>query len=1230
MQGTSIKPKALCCRSRSTIGAAVLMANLIFPLLPIVSRAADIPDAVIERALQIPGADASVLQLVESNSPFQYGYGTYWSVQRYPWPPLPFNWLSDQEGISVYSAGPGVFLVDDRSFDYDGELLAQTIFTALEMDGGGGGDGGTPLYATNDLWLELVSTSILSPTNLSASLVVHTPEIYGVYDLFFKTSLSPSNAWYWVARGLPGQTNFYLVNLPVDGGFFILGTTNFTDTNALTAAYRGLIGGTDTLTNDFDHDGLPDYWEILNFGDLRRDAGGDYDSDGQSNGAEYANGSDPNDIVFSLQFASRYINSNSATGDVVVAAGVPASMTGIVNSTNFVSASWRLYGSNVVVSLGTNDGDYAVWVGLRGRGYTSNEIWREFTLTRDTVPPLLVITSTVPGTTARPLLQLEGYSTEPLSTVTFNLTNAAGFLTNQAGYLVAQYIDTNTLKFTTNWFHCYDIPLTNGSNIISLRGADLAGNVTITNLTIALDLSLGTNAPSFTVLWPPDDSLVAGTNFTLWGSIDDDTASVTVSGSGFPPVSGLVERGGQFRVQNLLLAQATNVLTISVTNAAGSGSSQQLTVRKSSVSLTIDPISPGQFSGPTFTLSGTVGDSSQQVFVNGNPATVNPSNNTYGITLPTPQGGGSANIDVAAGPDNSNILARQSVVLDIPSRVRAAAYADSYYSFSQTICDGTPTFITARNRTWEEGVGGGSYEHDENATAPPFTCDSQVQWPAYWPDGQTVIGTSCHGPFTNTLSLPWQNGQFGTRSWFAGEIVDCGFGTREQILQRNAQTAIEIAAGGPAESGRSRLIRLTVSAAGYSPALVNNPNAAGDVPIPASNILFAGEPLTPTATNAFVAEIDLAAASGSVQNLPITVAGTNSQFYSLSAKAEDRTFSVSANGVILGTNNVVTNANFIVGQILTFSTNDLHLPANVASRSVQWTFEGHFLNDSNLPCPDCSTNYTTNSAKLTNDTTTAWWVSGGNPPATYTARLTETFKLSNGSIVSNSAQGLFSILRPLPAFRAEIRDGVHVDTNYFFTSPRGEPHPPGTYLHFGTSSSSANDGIVFIYTNAPLAPDSTTYGQYSLAQVIETYRQRYNRFTNDVCEAGYETNDLHGLDGSYPSLGPASEAAYSPEVWADSPGAALTTAHWLSQSNSFTTYLMFQPKPYSGSVAVPMLKVGWTWSGSATNNPWGIRSGAPSTNNLGTTEDFPFWTHIITAVDTSPENMVRTNCFDEN
>jgi hypothetical protein len=46
---------------------------------------------------------------------------------------------------------------------------------------------------------------------------------------------------------------------------------------------------------DQDGDGLPDQWELENFGNLEQDGGGDPDEDGLNNLGEYGAGTDPND-----------------------------------------------------------------------------------------------------------------------------------------------------------------------------------------------------------------------------------------------------------------------------------------------------------------------------------------------------------------------------------------------------------------------------------------------------------------------------------------------------------------------------------------------------------------------------------------------------------------------------------------------------------------------------------------------------------------------------------------------------------------------------------------------------------------------------------------------------------------------------------------------------------------------------------------------------------------------
>ena len=84
------------------------------------------------------------------------------------------------------------------------------------------------------------------------------------------------------------------------------GATNDFDLDTFNnlAEYTAGSNPTNALStpNDLDADGLPDAWEITNFGNVNQSASGDPDRDGFSNLVEYQNGSDPN-------------NPNSVPGD---------------------------------------------------------------------------------------------------------------------------------------------------------------------------------------------------------------------------------------------------------------------------------------------------------------------------------------------------------------------------------------------------------------------------------------------------------------------------------------------------------------------------------------------------------------------------------------------------------------------------------------------------------------------------------------------------------------------------------------------------------------------------------------------------------------------------------------------------------------------------------------------------------------------------------------------------
>jgi len=74
-------------------------------------------------------------------------------------------------------------------------------------------------------------------------------------------------------------------------------------------------------------------------------------------------------------------------------------------------------------------------------------------------------------------------------------------VSNAQGFVTAQHYDTNLLADTTNWFQCFDIPLTNGLNRVTLHAVDLAGNVTTVATNYTLDYSGATNAPVFQLFW---------------------------------------------------------------------------------------------------------------------------------------------------------------------------------------------------------------------------------------------------------------------------------------------------------------------------------------------------------------------------------------------------------------------------------------------------------------------------------------------------------------------------------------------------------------------------------------------------------------------------------------------------------------------------------------------------------------------------------------------------------
>lgn len=663
-------------------------------------------------------------------------------------------------------------------------------------------------FTTNDGWT--VYFDIMGGTNEVDYDIFSTPDLTGG-DI-------TNSVWTWLETGRVCETH-YFTNQATNQTFYIL-----------------TIPGADR-----DGDGLYDGWEWKHFGTLAQTAEGDFDGNGISNGEAYTNSVDPNEIQFALDFGTRFVNADNATGNIFVSQGVPEQMAVLINSTNFTAAIWQPYQSNITASLGRTDGEYSVWVGLRGHSWLSGQTWRGVTITRDTVPPELFITQPSSNLMVQPVLQLLGHANEPLLTVHYDLTNAAGLQTNLPGYVTQQHLDTNTLRYTTNWWQCYDVALETNENSLVLRVVDRAGNETSTNVDYTLDYSGDTNAPIIALTWPEENALVAGSSFALRGELDDATASVKVE-LGANSYSGTVERDGQFEVPALPLIAATNTLTVIATDVAGNSRTNTRVVRQSSETLTINPVDASQLTGPTVNLSGTVGVSEQNVWVNNLPAEVE--GNTWNITVPTPTDN-VANFNVQTGPTLESPTALQSLSTETPPHIEPVGYTEEIYVGQTGDCGSGWFTLTESRRDW----------------------------------------TPEEGPFEN-LGLPaWQNlifysGQSDVHP-FPNDCAATYIQTYKLILK--SHTKVELRVGGVKEFERMRLVRMTVAAAAYTNELTIG-IAPGDIPIPVSSLRLYGQTPTATATNAYVGELFVAFPAGSTNEATFEVAGTNA--YSFAVQAE--------------------------------------------------------------------------------------------------------------------------------------------------------------------------------------------------------------------------------------------------------------------------------------------------------------------------------------------------------
>lgn len=1132
-----------------------------------------------------------------------------------PLPPFPFL-PANFAGAPVYFIGNGQYLIDNTGVDGATAPQARSMarnsafdLSSLPGDGGDSGGGGTYTnsyvpytFPTNGLWLQITNVA-----NELAYLNLMNATNY-VYEILSTTDLSATN-WTIELEVFPTNASVMPFTVPQ------FGRTNL---------FLWAMDWTGVTENE---NTTPDWWFWLYFGTVALS-----DTNLDSQGAntllsDYQSGIDPNVISFALVVTNNYVGNPGVPVQLNVSQGTPGYIAVVRDDTNYMAdANWQPFtGTNINANLPAAEGWHDVWIGLQGLPASATRTWQWNRFKLDLTPPQIILTGPS-STVSQNLIQLTGYSPESLSQISCDISNALGILTNQQVQVLDRFYDTNTWEFTTNTFQAFDIGLTNGLNTLTIHATDIAGNVTVTNFSVTLVSD--TNAPVISLTWPQNGAQLCGTSFTVSGAMDDPSATITAmlvdTNGNTNTFTGLIERNGSFWFDSLPLTGGTNWLTLTAVDIWGNTTITNLAVSQSAITLTIDPVDTNQLYLPAINLTGTVSDSTCSIWANGVPG-VNNGDGTWGATNVPVSAGGAASFYVSAYPAADTVSTNTvnpnanpsdpnsssvTTVVDKPSRVYVESYEHTDAGFSHAIDNGllfNDDAITASATvSWQDGIGGGGAAYMsgvQNAyyTDGPVTntCNTAQTWPASFypnlPAGTYSTNGCMDGGSSPPSPVTWQHVGVQTRQDCLINSFDPDYGSYQNVWhstgQTNAQAKIKLYTGGRAYVSQQNLWGISGSATEHritGSYYWGNTPIYQDFAVPSQKIAMGNVGQLGTDGNFYIV-----LPNDTTKDITPAVNGLNN--YAFTAYAQTNTPYITANGFPLASSYVVANANYLVGQNISFALGGL--TNGETATNFHWTLEGTYFNESNQPCTTCSTNYTKNTNLLSNAAiTNCWWVSGRfNPPMTYTATVICDLIFNNGNAQKTyHTTGKFSMARP-SAKISPVTTSVLVWTNNYGV----------VYLSFAQPSSNSN-GITFYYT---LKIPSGFSGSPVWAQV-------------DSAPASLALDNK----GTWHSAvfyvpGPYLDTSYPYNMWVgtnavDSPDLQLSglPKNYIAavESDNMNMWLLFQP---SGGHVVPLRVVNWWWSGYATNYGagWGLKIGTNSVNPTDAdAETYPVWYDNVT------------------
>ena len=730
------------------------------------------------------------------------------------------------------AAGPDEFIDPAPSYTTNAPVFRAIMGTGYVQYLGAA----TNWAASSNVWMSGVTANLGSNGLTTISFSVQGGSSNVLYDVFGAAGLSgniTNTDWSWLGQ-VSAAGRFCIAGLPNAAVFIILGTPYDQDGDGLTDAFERLSSHSDPKNAQSLCPGIPDWWIWIYFGNASVSA---TNFDGHPLLYYYTNGINPNIVSFTFSATNNYVNQSSVPVQISLLTGIPSYYAVLVDDTNLADADWLLYrGTNITVNLGATQGWHEVQVGLRAHADApSAGVWQWSRFKLDTTAPALFLTGPTNSTVTAPMIQLTGYSPEALASLTYDLSNATGVVMGQLAVITGQAYSTNTAEFTTNYFQCYDVPLTNGLNAITLHATDLSGNMAAFTTNI---VCLGnTNSPAVSLLWPQNGLQMSGGSFTIKGQVDDPTSTVSVStvdtNGNTTVINGLVGRDGIFWVENVPLSAGTNSLTLSLINAVGT-TNTSFSLIQSSVGLSIKAVQPGDT-----TASGGMDTDGYMIWVNGASATNNGDHTWTAQIAPIGIGGGLVLVTAIPNTETNtwsgggvNPTSAHSINTQATVQPAQGIFVSSYHVNDQTtynlwqydanlnIVWYTENWYNLMN--WQDGQGGSaeSFLYEDSLTWFPalFHTDwSANAWPQPWPNGTETDTYWNYDPdyqhppsqtFTNTVGAPSLPMEYcDTR-----QVIDADGSTE----RRTADTELKLATGGPLGSTEKNFWTISATATVYA------------------------------------------------------------------------------------------------------------------------------------------------------------------------------------------------------------------------------------------------------------------------------------------------------------------------------------------------------------------------------------------------------------------------------